>query len=278
MDIYNYGSTLKKIRKELNLSQKEASDNICSQAMLSRIENNEVIPNVVIMQELCERLNISIDDVMSQKNVHAPFQKQANEWLALMRYYHRTEQYKNLTTVISNRNIPELFSTKEQFQDYYYYKACALIFSEPFSDLGLSMFQQSLNYTYKPDKTDVSDIEIMIISEIGKTYLNRDETEKGLSLINQSVKYFHQKPGSRNRQELVRVLYNAGVAYINDNQYDKALEVINEGIAWAKNKQIYYYLDQLFLLKGIILQDEQKINDAIKYVDIANTLKALATS
>ena len=50
------GAVIKEIRKNRKLTQKMLSEDICSQSVLSRIENNEELPNVLVMQQLCDRL------------------------------------------------------------------------------------------------------------------------------------------------------------------------------------------------------------------------------
>ncbi|MGB9342420.1 helix-turn-helix domain-containing protein, partial [Trichococcus sp.] len=42
-------------RKALNLSQMELAEGICTQATLSRFENNGQVPNLKILIKLCNR-------------------------------------------------------------------------------------------------------------------------------------------------------------------------------------------------------------------------------
>ena len=47
--IESFGTIIKEIRKEQKMTQKMLSQDICSQSVLSRIENNEELPNVLVM-------------------------------------------------------------------------------------------------------------------------------------------------------------------------------------------------------------------------------------
>ena len=47
--VASFGTIIKEIRKEQKMTQKMLSQDICSQSVLSRIENNEELPNVVVM-------------------------------------------------------------------------------------------------------------------------------------------------------------------------------------------------------------------------------------
>lgn len=53
-----------KIRKSLKLSQNELCNGICTQSTLSKFENNGQIPSFKILKQLCERMNISLSDIM----------------------------------------------------------------------------------------------------------------------------------------------------------------------------------------------------------------------
>jgi len=53
---------IKKIRKSRGISQKELGHLIGSQSMISRIENNQSSPTDYNLQEICQILNIPIEE------------------------------------------------------------------------------------------------------------------------------------------------------------------------------------------------------------------------
>ena len=57
-----------KLRKSKNLSQTQLSQGICTQATLSKFENEGRPPSIKILSQLCERLGISIGDIMIRSN------------------------------------------------------------------------------------------------------------------------------------------------------------------------------------------------------------------
>lgn len=61
----SFGTIIKEIRKEQKMTQQMLSQGICSQSVLSRIENNEELPNVLVMAQICHRLGVTIDYVMN---------------------------------------------------------------------------------------------------------------------------------------------------------------------------------------------------------------------
>ena len=278
MENFTYGTTLKKIRKDMKLSQKDVSEKICSQAMLSRIENNDVIPNVLIMQQLCTRLDKSIDDILNyNEKVEQYKHSQAQELLTLISFYHSTEQYAQLNELITKKNLLELFSNDLQLQAYTYYKACLLSYYDSDSVYALSLFEKSLGYTYKKNNNSYfSNMEIMIMCELACHYLNNANLPEGLYFVEQILRGFDHSV-DYSHYELVRSLFNVSVSLINQNQLELASTLIDTGINWAKENKIYYYLDQLFFLKGSIIQDLQNINEAIDLVKRASQVRLLAS-
>ncbi len=64
MNNLKFGTKLESVRKLKNMSQKELADGLCSQAQISRIEKNEVIPNAILLKSLCNKLNVSVDWIL----------------------------------------------------------------------------------------------------------------------------------------------------------------------------------------------------------------------
>lgn len=57
-DYKDMGNFIKKSRKELNITQEELCDGICSISYLSKIENNQIVPNEFYVREIMEKLNV----------------------------------------------------------------------------------------------------------------------------------------------------------------------------------------------------------------------------
>ncbi len=64
MDKFQFGTKVKTVRKHRNMSQTELADGLCSQALISRIEKTEVIPNALLLKSICNKLNVSVDWIL----------------------------------------------------------------------------------------------------------------------------------------------------------------------------------------------------------------------
>ncbi|MCK5388322.1 MAG: helix-turn-helix transcriptional regulator [Candidatus Izimaplasma sp.] len=66
-DFQEIGSFIKKKRKELNVTQDAISNGICSISYLSKIENNQIIPNKYYVKEIMNKLDV--EDSFYQKTL-----------------------------------------------------------------------------------------------------------------------------------------------------------------------------------------------------------------
>ncbi len=57
-DFQDIGGYIKKKRKELNITQDEVSNGICSVSYLSKIENNQIVPKEFYVKEIMDKLDV----------------------------------------------------------------------------------------------------------------------------------------------------------------------------------------------------------------------------
>ena len=98
----SFGTIIKEIRKEQKMTQKMLSQDICSQSVLSRIENNEELPNVVVMAQICQRLGVTIDHVM---NLSKGKVRSALKQFELTDLYFQQRDYRKLEQVIKSSTM-----------------------------------------------------------------------------------------------------------------------------------------------------------------------------
>lgn len=274
---FAFGSVLKDIRISKGFSQRSLAENICSQAMLSRIENNDAVPSVILMKQLCDRLAVSLDYVLGSDYGPSSKPEKENEWLLLLRFYHQNLQYPQLLRVIDETTILTNLSTAEELQEYYFYYGCALIYTKSVDPAPIDVLQKGLALTYCKARPSATALEIMLLSEIGKAYADSGQSTIGIAYMKKSLAYFYNFETERLENQLAKIFYNMATLYIDFRNYKAALKVINQGISWCGRNKIFYFLDELFLLKGIVLQDNDLIDDAIRFVQVAETLKELST-
>lgn len=60
------GSVFKQQRQKLNLNQQEVSNGICTQAVISKLENQNISPSIDVLVQLCQKVQLTLNDLFSE--------------------------------------------------------------------------------------------------------------------------------------------------------------------------------------------------------------------
>ncbi|EME8110070.1 helix-turn-helix domain-containing protein [Enterococcus faecium] len=103
------GLTIRKIRVEKGLTQKEVCKGIVTMSYYSRIERNISEPTISVFLEILQRLNISFDEFMF---IHLNYKESSSDfwWYRLSDLYHsgNIEELQKINTILetsSNKNV-----------------------------------------------------------------------------------------------------------------------------------------------------------------------------
>ncbi|EOH86789.1 helix-turn-helix transcriptional regulator [Enterococcus asini] len=245
----SFGEVLKGLRKERKLTQKMLSQGICSQSVLSRIENDEELPNVRVMQQLCQRLGVTIDQVMNMQSEEIHHLHRLFEEMTCL-FFHK--QYEKLGKILSSENLLNQIYLDTDLQLYYYFLGSCQFYVEENPELALQSLKQGLSCTFKLDKSNVSSIEIQLISCIGRVYAELGEIDLARESLSYSLKLYGEMPSQRISNMAAKIFYNHAYFSYHQGEYQAAWEFAKEGITVARRQKSYYYLTDLFHLMGMI--------------------------
>lgn len=90
------GNEIKRIRQERNWTQSELCRGICSQAEISKIENGRNSPTVHLLQQIAERLHVSVSAFFIDEKEKNNFQTIDQELIQLMRLNQHAEMFQRI--------------------------------------------------------------------------------------------------------------------------------------------------------------------------------------
>ncbi|AUI71860.1 Cro/Cl family transcriptional regulator [Companilactobacillus alimentarius DSM 20249] len=106
-------------RKELGLSQKELSNGVCTQATLSKFENNGKIPSLKILIQLCNRLGLSLDSIIGVSDSSS---KKVSKQMGQAEFNLIIQEYDDARVIIDGIDVKTLNNDKNLMMQYYYLK------------------------------------------------------------------------------------------------------------------------------------------------------------
>ncbi|AIM24917.1 helix-turn-helix domain-containing protein [Melissococcus plutonius] len=271
----SFGSIIKKIRKQQHLTQKMLSEDICSQGVLSRIENGEELPNIMVMQRLCQRLGVTMDQIMSSKSLDFYLVPQVFEQIAI---FFRHKCYQQLINYMEESELVHYIYLDTDWQWYYYYLGNCEYFLTNNYVQAIDYLKKSLSYTYHVHKIHVSDAELQVISCLGNIYSHSGNQELAKHYFDLSIQYFNKWPNERIDTDLTLIFYHYATFLVRNNQdYEQANRYIDQGIDWALKKSSYYFLGELLLLKSKVMQEFQLEEQTHYYQTLAEQICHMET-
>lgn len=245
----NIGDRLKMIRKNKGLSQKELCNDICSQGMLSQIENNHHISNIQILTQLCNRLNISLNEIVNYSSNEINSKQVLFNTLAELFYRREYQEIYNL--IMDNQNSYNYKEVDKQI--ILFYEALFYGFVQHDYHKAYELLEESVCITYYSQKVQLTYEEILIITNLGIITMKlglKDDTHYYFDLI---IKNLQENRKIKNKEKITIIFFNIANGYSKMGDYEKALEIACKGIAWANapniNTQIrlsYLYYEKAY--------------------------------
>ncbi|MFC6322173.1 helix-turn-helix domain-containing protein [Companilactobacillus baiquanensis] len=244
----NLGKTLKEKRIALHLSQKKACENICSQPMLSSIEQGKYIPNSHILILLCKRLRINIDQLSLSSNYQISSLNSFNQKLEKLCNDHNYIELKKF--LLSDDTIAQVKASQQKA--YYYYLSIAYLQAD--NDLDEFEYNLNLAMSEHPHSIALTTLDRLIFISMAVLYAKR-KNSKYLDYLNNAFIKFNEVHFEDNQ---IILFYLAAYANILMGKNIDALNWINQGIDFATKNNSHYMLANLYYLFAKVLIAENK--------------------
>lgn len=273
------GSYLKMLRIDNNLSQKQLSQNVCSQAVLSKIENNITIPNAVLLYRLCNRLKISVDDfflnlhsVDSQLESHNEFYLLTKAEFSFLKLdLQSTHKYlKMITPFFENSSLINHESELQMF--YFLIGVCEFYKNE--STSAIKKFYASLNYfeknIFSTEKNEI--IHIFCHFFIGQNYISQDKKKVAIEYFKIALQLFQNLPNNVSDNFFPLLCYQ-GTLY-TQNKNKKLFNLFKKrGTQWCKKQNSTFLLAEFTYLE--VLSGSVHGKEEISYLTFSKKLLEL---
>ena len=277
----NIGNTLKGIREEKSFSKEELSKDICSVEIIEDLERDNDIPTLSLLKKLCDRLSVTIDEVMELSENESDLQRtylNKAEWFNILEHYMVTKQYAQLNkaSLRVQSSISELSVSELQLLTYY--RGIYELRGQQDVEKSNKLFVESLNYTYNDSSSNPTDIEVILLSLIGLNHHFQGDEKKAKELLTKSFDLYLKHHSFCPKNRIAQLYYVQAVYRIELGETEKAIDMIDAGLSWFRKTMTLYMFEDLLYLKAIALEDLNNIDDASFFVELADKLSVLEKS
>lgn len=245
-------------RKASGLSQNELSDGICTQATLSRFENNSQVPSLKILMKLCNRLNVPLGELFPKVGVkHSEIIEKMNQ----AEFYLITSEYELAAALLDAIAVNELAAEPLLARRFHYLKGFVMIAQQaPVIDI-LFMFDQIL----VEEETNESEIfNLLAFTGIGMTYARENDLEKAEFYFQKVLERIYQYPAKSTEDtwRVLNIVFQSGVFFSRLGELEIGNALLQHAVIICSDNHVTYYLARaaIQLAENAIIQKEPKAN------------------
>lgn len=258
-------------RKKLGLSQTELCNGICTQSTLSKFENNGRIPSLKILTSLCDRMNISIADIMdvdsNQKTSHKLFEAD----FAVIQL-----DFPKVAQILSSIDKDNLMR-QEDILHYYYLRGLLALKLDHAETDALYYFNSILD-TELSQQNKI--YHLLALKGCSQVYDLQHEIHKArhyYDIILASISHV-QINNEDTLLQFLSILCNGGEFYGRNNDYEQSDKLLNMGYELCKKRHVIYFAARILyqLAQNSIAQHDsqqkiiQYLNDSAAFARLNN--------
>nr|WP_309100364.1 helix-turn-helix domain-containing protein [Fredinandcohnia onubensis] len=267
MDFSLIGKEIKYLRKSLGLSQKELSEDICTQAQISKIEKGEVYPLAPTLYLISKRLGVDINyffDISSSPNL--PY---VNEVSNLLLKSRRERNFNEIWEIVNHEKKNPIFNKiPHNKQLLLWYEGICFYELKKDKNTALSLLQEAIDLTRTNEKV-YNEREIEILNSIAVIYYDNEEFQKAIELLEENLVQLQRIPYIVDPTIKTRIYYNLAKSFTRLDKFQESLEICNIGIDWCRQSNTLYLFAELHYQMGYNYELLNQIEQAVFYIENA---------
>ncbi|WP_203643107.1 helix-turn-helix transcriptional regulator [Levilactobacillus andaensis] len=265
-------------RKRLHLSQDQLARGICTQATLSKFERNGKVPSLKILLQLCDRLELTLNDLFPLNHDEDSVRSKALEQAEFQLLQGEYDQVKDSLQQLGD---PTNGTVNFQMRFYFIRGYLTALNGGTIAD-ALYDFSQILN---RFDEGHHSMYSTLAYTGMGIAYSNHGDDDRATFYFNK-VAGEARELSFKNRHNVWRalnVVYYTGCFYGKINDLETSNDLLTYGVKVCAQYHVTYYLARILYQRATNRRDQhadpaairQDLQDAAAFARLNDNQKLL---
>lgn len=229
-------------RKEMGLSQKALSKGICTQATLSKFENNGKIPSMKILIQLCNRLDLALDDIIGLDNNGKKKQIQA---MNKAEFNLIIEEYANSWEILNEIDLDSISDDLKATMQYYYLKGYLNVLDN--GDLLEAVFDFNRILSDLDVKGETIFTFLAFVG-MGMVYAQQGDDAKSeyyFSKVFNDI-YVMEIDDVTKIWRYINIIFYCSLYYSNRKEFETANTLLKYGVKVCQDNHVTYYIARIY--------------------------------
>ncbi|MCM2981432.1 MULTISPECIES: helix-turn-helix domain-containing protein [Niallia] len=259
------GEKIKELRKQMGLSQKELSHNICTQAQISKIEKGEVLPLSSTLYLISRRLGVDVNYFFDIGTT--PRLDYVEETFRQLKAARRNTDYHTIKQIVKAEEKNPLFTHhKKNYQLLLWHKAIYVFEIDRDFNRAVKLINEAIELTFD---TVFTEREIEIFISKGIFHYEEGFIDDSLTIYEQAFKAINQLPYLKDDTIKSRLYFNIAKSLTDQSMFDASITYCKEGIDWAIQQDNLYLLAHFHYHIGYNYELQKNFDLAIPYMQDA---------
>lgn len=224
------GAVLKQRREQLGISQGQLAQGICHQSLISRLEKDNHITSMTILQNLCARLQINVSSLVT-------FADQEHMPLNVIRELVEAHQYARAKIYLQAKRLKK-YLPEFALPEYH------LLRGRVFLGLGeIPQAMQSLQLAMGDIGRHQSQLMVEIFTEMGAAWLAQNEIVNATECLDRActiIRGLNETQTANINMIIVYTYRRQAELYIKVGDAEKALKRVKEAMALLPSENVYH--------------------------------------
>ncbi|CAJ1183550.1 hypothetical protein CPR19088_GLDEOEPO_01695 [Companilactobacillus paralimentarius] len=263
------GSIIYNKRREMNLTQIELANDICTQNTISKIEKHNIAPTVNILIKICLKLGLTLNDVFSDFSSKSSAKEES-----ILDEIERDVLLKQTSSIDERMSSLEGKLSNNDMKQYELIRG-VVDYSNDNYDVSLFNLDKVLQFT-KSANDDVYTLLAYLFK--GLNYLGQEHNDRAqyyFQMIDDSVDE-DSKLSNASDLEILFICKTLAASYNEMNLPKESFGFSQCGLRFAHSEHVSYFLDELNYQAALALKDDK--DEKQNYEDHYNLALYLAKS
>ncbi|BBM20336.1 helix-turn-helix domain-containing protein [Lactobacillus pentosus] len=241
-------------RKALKISQVKLSTGICTQATLSKFERRGRVPSLAILEQLCGRLGLTVDDLNESRD-HSVTQVRAQ--LDEIERQLMMENYQPVLQALKQVQVTQIEAVPLKMQFYYLSGLLKSLINGAASDVCFD-FDQILDDLDQSHETVFTPLAYV---GLGVMYSRLAELEKAqfyFEKVHQAIEQLMAAVADQDYLRLLTMIFYTAEYYSMRADFATSNQLIDDGVNLCSSQHVTYYLPRLKYLAAANAIERQR--------------------
>ncbi|WP_070119693.1 helix-turn-helix domain-containing protein [Bacillus marinisedimentorum] len=276
------GERIKSLRKQLGISQKELCKGICTQAFISKLENDNISPSGELLWQLAQRLGVQLDYLIASS-----FDERydySEEVLKQLQKAARKRDYQTIRNIIITEEKNPYFKSRHR-RILLWFRGIYVYYLQKNFKLAISYLDEALALS-KNTSLIYDNINLQILISKAIFYSESKHFEISFRLYEEAIHIIKTLPISIENESIIKLYYNYAIALRETGMYKKSNSYLEKGIQYGKEHHSFFALGDMYyyIARNYEALSEKSIvtkmyyNKAIMVYELTDNEKMLQTT